>query len=248
MVQTATTGSPPPLHSISAENGVALFLDFDGTLIEIASGPEAILVPDGLAARLEALSHSYNGRLALVSGRSIANIAHHLGPVAIARAGSHGAEQVLPDGSPLGIPPHAIPPVAADALRAYASLYDGLEFEEKSHGAAIHYRAAPQLEALVIGFAGKLAEDHGLAVKRGKCVAELVNRGVDKASAVRAFMAQANFAGAMPIFVGDDITDEDGFRAASAMGGFGVIVGDRPNTAARYRLETPAKVIEWLTL
>lgn len=248
MVQTATTGSPPPLHSIAADTGVALFLDFDGTLIEIASGPDAIVVPDGLAKGLEALSKRHDGRVALVSGRSLANITQHLGPVMVARAGSHGAERVLPDGSPLGARPHSIPPVAADALRAYASLYDGLEFEEKSHGAALHYRAAPQLEALVIGFAGKLAEDHGLIVKRGKCVAELVNQGVSKAAAVRAFMAEAEFVGAMPIFVGDDITDEDGFRAVSAMGGFGIIVGDRPNTAARYRLETPAKVIEWLIL
>ena len=248
MVQTVTTGSPPPLHLINADTKVALFLDFDGTLIEIASGPDAIAVPEGLAARLEALSRRYDGRIALVSGRSVANIAQHLGPVAIARAGSHGGERLLADGSLLGAAPAAIPDEATDALRAYAGLYDGLEFEAKSHGAALHYRAAPQLEALATGFAGKLAATYGLVMKLGKCVVELVNPGIDKAAAVRAFMDEAAFDGAMPIFVGDDITDEDGFRAANELGGFGVIVGDRPDTAARYRLETPAKVIEWLKL
>ena len=133
-------------------------------------------------------------------------------------------------------------------MRAFAAARPGLEYEAKAFGGALHYRAAPELEDAAIAFAERQALLHGLWLKPGKCVVELVNRGADKGGAVRAFMEEEPFAGALPVFVGDDLTDEDGFRAVGELGGFGVIVGARAGTLARHSLESPAKVLEWLEL
>lgn len=248
MVRSPELGPPPPLSSLEAAGPVALFLDFDGTLVEIAPTPEAISVPAGLAARLEGLSRRLEGRLALVSGRSTANIAEHLGHPAIARAGSHGAERVTAGGMRLGAEPAPLPAEIGEAMRSFAAAHQGLGYEAKSHGAALHFRAAPKLEDTAIAFAERHAVLHGLWVKLGKGVVELVNQGADKAGAVHAFMGEEPFAGALPVFVGDDITDEDGFRAAEELGGFGIIVGARVGTLARHCLASPAKVHEWLGL
>lgn len=248
MARTADPGPPPSLAKLQASGPVALFLDFDGTLVEIAPTPETILVPQGLATRLEVLSRRLGGRLALVSGRSTANIAAHLGSLAVARAGSHGVERVDARGARIGSAPARLPAEITEAMQAFAAEHAGVECELKSLGAALHYRAAPQHEHAAIAFAERQAVMHGLWVKLGKCVVELVNRGVDKASAVRAFMGEEPFAGAVPVFVGDDVTDEDGFRAARELGGFGVVVGARDGTLASHSLQSPAKVHEWLQL
>lgn len=248
MAETLAIGSPPPLAELEAAGRVALFLDFDGTLVEIAPTPEAIHVPEGLAAKLESLSRRLSGRLALVSGRSTANIAAHLGAAAIARAGSHGAERIAADGARLGEEPPAFPADVEREMRGFAEEHGGVEYEAKSHGGALHYRAAPTLEDAVVAFAERQALLHGLWVKLGKRVVELVNRGADKGGAVRAFMGEEPFVGALPVFVGDDLTDEDGFRAVGELGGFGVIVGARAGTLARHSLGSPAKVLEWLEL
>jgi trehalose 6-phosphate phosphatase len=248
MGATAIIGTPPPLSAIRAKGPVALFLDFDGTLVDIAPTPDSIMVPDELAQRLEAMAERYDGRVALVSGRSVADVSGHLGPAEVALAGSHGLERFRADGSALEPRPAPLPWGVADAVRSFAERRPGLAYEAKSHGAALHYRAAPQFEAEAIAFVEKIAAEHGLAVKRGKCVAELVPRGADKATAVYAFMGEQAFLGALPIFVGDDATDEDGFRAAAELGGFGIVVGERPSTFARYRLATPAEVYAWLEL
>jgi trehalose 6-phosphate phosphatase len=248
MGEIATIGTPPPLCAIRAKGPVALFLDFDGTLVDIAPTPDSIMVPEELAERLEAMAERYEGRVALVSGRSAADVTGHIGPAELALAGSHGLERFRADGSALEPNAAKLPWGVAAAVCAFAERRPGLAYEAKSHGAALHYRAAPQLEAEAIAFVEKVAAEHGLAVKRGKCVVELVPRGADKATAVYAFMREKSFMGALPIFVGDDATDEDGFRAAAELGGFGIVVGERPSPFARYRLATPAEVHEWLEL
>jgi trehalose 6-phosphate phosphatase len=248
MVRSPELGEPPSLAALQAAGPVAVFLDFDGTLVEIAPTPAEIAVPEGLAARLEVLARRLDGRLALVSGRSTANIAAHLGTPAIARAGSHGIERVTADGARFGEEPAPLSPAIDDAMRIFAGAHRGIEYEAKKHGAALHFRAVPELEHAAVAFAERQAVLHGLWVKPGKFVIELVNQGADKAGAVRAFMGEEPFAGAMPVFVGDDVTDEDGFRAAGELGGFGVVVGARGGTLARYCLDSPAKVLEWLEL
>jgi len=233
---------------LSADGPLALFLDFDGTLIDLAPTPESIVVPHALASRLERLADRFDGRVALVSGRSVQNITAHLGRLAVPVAGSHGLERVLADGSAIGPAVAPIPEEIGRAVSEFAAHAHGLQYEAKTYGAALHYRAAPDLEEEAKAFAGRLAAQSGLDVKQGKCVVELVARGANKGNAVRVFMQQGAFAGASPIFVGDDLTDEDGMRAAIDLRGFGVIVGERCETLARYRLPSPERVHEWLEL
>ncbi|HYD36393.1 MAG TPA: trehalose-phosphatase, partial [Allosphingosinicella sp.] len=111
---------------------------------------------------------------------------------------------------------------------------------------ALHYRLAPERGRAVEEFAEKLALRFGLALQRGKMVAELRPHGADKGGAVRRLMAEPPFAGARPVFVGDDLTDEYAFEAASALGGEGVLVGPPRPTAARWRLDDVARVTAWL--
>lgn len=238
---------PPSLQSLREEGPISLFLDFDGTLVDLAPTPDTIVVPERLTQRLVALSASLDNALALISGRAVVDLERHCGPLEIARAGSHGIDRRHADGRLLGKEPDPVPPAVEEGLRQFA-LDRGLSLEVKPHGSALHYRADPAAEQAGLNFAEALAAEHGLTVRRGKFVIELVRPGADKGGAVRAFMREAPFAGRRPIFVGDDVTDEDGFLAVQEFGGFGIIVGDRGPTAARYRLADPAAIIEWLSL
>jgi len=238
---------PPPLGSLREQGPVALFLDFDGTLVHLAETPEGIVVPERLAARLAQVADQLGGALALISGRAVVDLERHCGPLEIARAGSHGIDRRLANGTALGLAPEPMPAAAADRLRGFAS-EQGLRLETKPHGSALHYRENPAAEAAGRDFAQSLAAEHGLVVKHGKFVIELVLPGADKGGAVRAFMQEAPFAGCTPIFVGDDVTDEDGMAAAAELGGFGVLVGDWRPTVARHRLADPGTVHDWLGL
>jgi trehalose 6-phosphate phosphatase len=248
MEPISSLNTPPRLLCLAEGRPVALFLDFDGTLVAIAENPSAIAVPSDLAVRLEELESRLSGRLALVSGRSLDNLTHYLGPIALARAGSHGIERVGPDGVAFGPPAAAIPDRALEEISRFVAVNPALLLEAKKYGAALHFRSAPQLEKEVLEFARGIASDFDLEVKRGKAVVELVWPDADKGSAIRAFMQTPQFAGAVPIFIGDDITDEDGFRVARELGGLGIIVGDRVPTLARYRLGSPAELYRWLEL
>jgi trehalose 6-phosphate phosphatase len=238
---------PPSLPALLTQGPLALFLDFDGTLVELAATPGAIAVPAGLGERLAGLSRRLGGRLALVSGRPIADLERHCGPLAVDCAGSHGAERRRADGSAFGPPPAALPQDLLDRVARFAEV-NAVAYERKPHGAALHSRAVPEMEERCALFMADLAGAHGLAVKRGKRVAELVRPGADKGHAVHAFVAAPPFIGSRPIFVGDDVTDEDGFLAAAGLGGFGVIVGDREPSVAQFRLADIAAVHHWLEL
>ena len=247
MTITGTRENPPELAQLIAEGPVALFLDFDGTLVEIAPTPDGIQVPDSLNNRLIELAQKIGGRLGLVSGRSIADLESHLGPIAVAVAGSHGADCRSARGDVIGARPDALSVPVVEALKAFCADV-GLSYEEKSHGGAIHYRSAPSRGDDVLQFAARLAAQHDLDVKQGKCVVELVGCGASKAAAVAAFMDQPPFSGATPIFIGDDVTDEDGFRAAMEAGGFGIRVGQLDHSAARHCFANVDAVHDWLGL
>ena len=238
---------PPPLTDLTTQQLTALFVDFDGTLVELAPKPDAIVVGERLAAKLTVLADSLKGRLALVSGRAIADLERHLGPLSLARAGSHGSDCRMASGTVLGAAPAGLP---ADVLEQVADFAaeNGFDVEDKPHGAALHFRSDPALEPQGLAFAQTVAAAHALDVKRGKCVIELVERGANKGSAVAAFMAEPPFAGALPVFLGDDVTDEDGFAKCVQMGGFGILVGEPRQTAAKYRLASVAAVHHWLGL
>jgi trehalose 6-phosphate phosphatase len=234
---------PPPLSRLVRP---ALFLDFDGTLVELADSPGSIAVPAGLTPLLDRLSERLDGRLAIVSGRAVDDLRSHLGGCAAILSGSHGAELRYADGRSI---PVSAPPGLAEAresVRRFAAGDEGLLVEDKPAGIALHYRLAPERADEADAFLEALAERSGLALQRGKMVAELRRRGSDKGAALRRLMAEPPFAGARPVFVGDDLTDEDAFKAAASLGGEGVLVGaDRPS-AARWRLDGVADVTSWL--
>lgn len=246
MEQRPRLPAPPPLARLLAHRRAALFLDFDGTLVDIAAGPDAVAVPSGLTAALERLAMRVNGALALVTGRSIANLHSFLGPMKLHMAGSHGGDVRMPCGTPLreGRP---LPSQVTESLGSFAAA-TGVLYERKAHGGALHYRARPEMEADAYRFAASLADAHGLTTKAGKCVIELVWPGADKGGAVDLLAAHAPFEGATPVFIGDDVTDEDGFVASERRGGFGIAVGERASVAARYSLATVKDVHAWLEL
>ncbi len=247
MAIAAELPPPPALDALIVQEQIALFLDFDGTLIDIADTPGSILVAADLAQRLAALSDRIGGRLALISGRSVDDLEAHLGPFALTCAGSHGSARRMANGQWLGDQPMPIDRAITDEVAAFAAA-EGAMFERKEHGAALHSRAARHLEKRCGLFLDELAARHGLCVKRGKFVAELIRPGADKGGAVRAFLAQEPFSGSRPVFVGDDVTDEDGFAVAVEEGGWAITVGPRDSVHASYGLADPAAVHHWLGL
>lgn len=234
---------PPPADLLS---GSALFLDFDGTLVELAEAPDAILVPDQLGALLAGLSRRLDGRLALISGRGIGDLEKYLDLADIAVSGSHGLE-IRHAGGEIVSP--ALPAQMVDAIRAvqeFAQGVEGLIVEDKSLGIALHYRKVPEVGEHVTAFVEEVAGGAGLKVQHGKMMTELRPHGADKGDAVRAFMTEPKFHSARPVFVGDDVTDEDAFEAAARLGGCGILVGASRPTAARYRLDGVDAVARWL--
>jgi trehalose 6-phosphate phosphatase len=235
--------TPPPPDLL---DGAALFLDFDGTLVDLAETPDAIRVPDALAPLLGRLRRRLDGRIAVVSGRALADLERHLPLTDIAFSGSHGLELRLADGTalPLSVPA-GLEDVTARVHR-FAEAEPGLLVEQKPAGIAVHYRRRPDAGEDVAAFVEEVARERGFKVQRGHMVVELRPHGADKGDALRAFMSEPHFAGARPVFVGDDLTDEHAFAAASALGGAGVLVGPERATAARYRLNGVAEVAAWL--
>lgn len=234
--------SPPPPLAPDA----ALFLDFDGTLVELAEAPDAIAVPHHLPRLLMRLAARLGGRIGIISGRSLADLERHIDCRGFAVSGSHGAELRLADGTLLPVETPESLPIARLAVRTLAARFPGLIVEEKPAGIAVHYRRVPEAERAVIDLMTELAEGDGFVLQRGKMVAELRPHGADKGAALRRLMREPKFAGARPLFVGDDLTDEDAFAAAAAMGGSGILVGPPRETAARWRLADVTAVAGWL--
>ena len=240
------TSTEPPLLSAS----LALFLDFDGTLAPLAPRPQDVRVPVWVRPALTTLSQRLQGALAIVSGRPIAQLDGFLAPLRLAAAGAHGAEWRDAAGR-VEQCHHAPPAAVADCARALAVAHAGLIFEPKASGLSLHYRARPELEALCRDtLTAALAAVPGAGATwewlHGHLVFELKQRAVSKGLAVQALLARSPFAGRPPVFVGDDVTDEDGIRAAQAAGGFGVRVGPG-HSLARYRLADTDAVGAWLT-
>lgn len=236
--------TPPPLTLL---DGAALFLDFDGTLVPLADVPDAVHVDDALHAMLEQLRDALGGRLAIISGRAIATLRDSFGLGSFLLAGSHGLEIMAADGSIAA--PARLPAVdeAQHRLERFAADKPGLVIERKTLSVGLHYRLAPQWEAEAAVIVEALARDSGLMIQRGKMMLELRPGGIDKGSALAVMMQAAPMAGATPIFVGDDVTDEEGFRAAASLGGHGILVGPARDTQANWRLEQVAAVRHYLT-
>lgn len=243
MIETMPTWPPPPLSL-----DWALFLDVDGCLLDFADTPDGVFVPPELPARLAVLSHALDGALALVSGRSLACLDRLFAPLHTAAAGLHGIERRSADGW-LRTTSRRDPALATlrEEAGALLAAHPDTWLEDKGATLALHWRRAPQAAPALQAFAdAALARLPGYRLQPGDHVLELRPDGDDKGSAIAAFLEEPPFLGRLPVFAGDDRTDEHGFAAVNARNGISVLVGAREDSVARYRLPDPAAVRAWL--
>ena len=238
---TKTDALPrPPLPALA---DCALFLDFDGTLVELAETPDAIEPDPGLPALLAALHAATGGAMALVTGRGVDDLLRHLPGFPGTIVGGHGAER-RHEGARESHPAATGETLAqaTDALHDFAEGRDGLLVEEKATGTVLHYRRAPEREAEVQDEVSRLAEAHPEFERHdSKMAAELRPSGIGKDKAILELMERAPFAGRRPIFAGDDTTDEPALAWVAARGGLSIRVGGGA-TNATSALSDPAEM------
>ena len=238
------TGTGLPAFS----RGWAIFLDIDGTLLEHAERPDAVRADAALGRLLAELNEVTGGALALISGRAVAELDLLFAPLRLAVAGQHGIER---RDARRTVHRHTFPlePLrrAARQLGEFAAGHAGLLLEDKGHSLALHYRLAPELAA-----AAREAVTQALAalgpafeLQSGKLVYEIKPGGRDKGTAIQEFLAEAPFAGRLPVFIGDDATDEYGFAIVNRADGHSIKVGPGASIA-RWRLADAAAVRRWL--
>jgi len=228
-----------------------LFFDIDGTLLEIAPTPDGVIVGKKVLAVLQALHEATGGALALVSGRALDRIDQLFSPLRLPAAGLHGLEMRFGSGE-VRRPP---PPTEGfgrmqTALGDFVSAHPGLVFEDKGPALALHYRLVPELEsharAQVEELIGTWGEGYSLLA--GKMVFEIKPAHTDKGQVIEAFMAREPFAGRCPVYVGDDVTDEDAFAVVNRLGGHTIHVGLAAATRARYRVRDVGHLLDWLAV
>lgn len=231
------------------DRGWALFLDVDGTLLEIAETPQAVHVSMSLKHLLEDVRWRLDGALALVSGRSLANLDQLFSPLRLIASGVHGCERRTADG-------HVLRPEvdAATIARVRSQLADfvrgheGLLLEDKHYAVAMHFRRAPEMQNEVYRIMNEMQVQLGptFGLQAGKSVLELRPSSWTKGSSITAFMQEAPFVGRTPVFIGDDVTDEDAFAVVNELSGMSIRVGNPTATLARHRLGGVSDVLRWL--
>ena len=234
--------APPPL-----QRSQALFLDFDGTLVEIAPAPSLVRVPAGLPYLLNELADRLGGAVAVVSGRSLDELARMLAPFAGGIAGDHGLERRSGGGKVTRCLAHPELDQFRPLVGDFAMRHEGVLLEDKGASLALHYRQAPSLGPLCHAFFERAAQaSNGVLVAvAGKMVVELMPRSAGKGRAIADFLTDAPFHGRLPVFIGDDTTDEDGFAVVNRLGGVSVHVGCGA-TIAHHNLATVGDVLAWL--
>jgi trehalose 6-phosphate phosphatase len=224
-----------------------LFLDVDGTLIDFTGSPLDTVADDGIKSLLTEVAERLGGAVALVSGRSIGYLDTLFAPLRLPIAGLHGVERRKASGAMHGASfVDSQLDEARTTFKALVLAHPGTLLEDKGRTIALHYRMAPQFESIVVAAVGAAASRLGgnYHVQDGNMMLEIKPRGFTKAAAIEAFMREPPFSGRKPVFVGDDLTDQDGLRAVENLGGISIAVGDRVH--AQFRAENPAAVRGWL--
>lgn len=248
-VHPGASGGHSPTALPASPEGLAFFIDLDGTLIDIAPTPDGVVVPADLPEALASLAFATDGAVAIVSGRAIVSLDQLLGPSDLVKAGLHGGELRR-----TGQPMEAMPaPPALELLRpllgALVGRWPGTLLEDKGAAIAVHYRGNPDAEADVLTTVeGMLPLTEGtVAAQRGKMVIELKPASAGKGNVVRRLMTEPPFAGRRAVAIGDDITDEAMFRAVNELGGLSIRVGnDGRETAALHRVADTASLRAWV--
>lgn len=224
-----------------------LFLDVDGTLLEIGPAPDEVVVDLAAVKILHAARAALAGAVALISGRSLAQLDALFGERCQPAAGLHGLERRDATGRLHLHPAERLPERLLDELGEIAERHPGVLIEDKGRAVALHYRHAASLQGLLEREVASLARRHGgdeLEVQPGAYVLELKPSGITKAHAIEAFMREPPFAGRTPLFAGDDLTDLHGFDAVERLGGVSIAVG--PRVSAQVETATPAELREVL--
>lgn len=230
----------PPAKAAALTGQIALFLDFDGTLVEIAPSPEDVKIDRRLPGALDALRVRLGGAVALVSGRPVAFLDEVMTPYRFDTAGLHGAQIRLGGAdAPLAAPSEALHAATRKMVR-FANAHVGVIVEDKRQSVALHWRLAPSLADEALALMEQVSAEIGpsMRLQRGKAVAELVPASASKGGAIDWLLQQEIYAGRTPVFIGDDITDEDGFSAVNAADGLSIRIGGG-DTCARHRLASP---------
>jgi trehalose 6-phosphate phosphatase len=224
-----------------------LFLDVDGTLVELTETPFETRVDAELKILLREVAERLGGAVALVSGRSIEYLDALFAPLVLPAAGLHGVERRKASGVMHGASfvDSQLDP-ARTAFKTLVETYPGTLLEDKGRTVAMHFRMAPQFEPsvreTVVAVALQIGSNYH--VQEGNMMLEIKPRGFTKAAAIKAFMQEPPFSGRRPVFAGDDLTDQDGFKTVEDQGGISIAVGDRVH--GQYRIENPAAVRAWL--
>jgi trehalose 6-phosphate phosphatase len=227
---------------------VAILLDIDGTLIDIAPTPHDVCVPPGLPQILKGLLANTSGALALVSGRSLPDIDGLFAPARFPAVACHGAEIRAAASDAVAIRAEPLEPELKRRLASIANLSPGILIEDKGYSLAVHYRLAPQAEKAIYAAVSLIQADLAdapIEVLPGKCVCEIKRSGFTKASGIRELMTQGPFAGRRPLFVGDDVSDESAFAIMPEFGGIAFSVGKEARGVAGH-FDTPSDVREFL--
>ena len=227
---------------------LALFLDVDGTLLDLAARPEDVVTPAGLVSTLAGAERKLAGALALISGRSIDDLDLLFAPLRLRMSGVHGAEiRFHPDASIAPTVAADLPLSLLDALRRAVQPFPGVFVENKRFSFTVHYRLAPSAERPLRNIVKELVDALPIAVDMmdAHCAIEIKSPCFDKGGAIATFLSCSTFRGRTPIFIGDDTTDESGFALVSARGGFAYSVG-RPRPGAIGAFSGPGAVREWL--
>jgi trehalose 6-phosphate phosphatase len=241
----ATTGDVAALE----DGPLALFLDVDGTLLDLAERPELVVTPAGLVATLKNAERKLAGALALISGRAIDNLDRLFEPLRLRASGVHGAEMRFDPGEPATSTPARteLPQSLVKALTRELEPFPGVFVENKRFSIAVHYRLVPAAERPVRETVMRLIDSlrPPVEVMDAHCAIELKGPGFDKGGAIAAFLSTPPFRGRVPVFVGDDATDESGFAVVAARGGSAYSVGRlRPGAIGAF--PEPQAVRDWL--
>jgi trehalose 6-phosphate phosphatase len=246
LIQFKSTSSSMSPHNHAYDLAAdALFLDFDGTLVNLAIAPDSVVPSPDLIAMLQRLHVLSNGALAVISGRPLVQLDHYLAPLRLPAAGVHGLERRDAEGQLIQLP---VPDTGrlAERLAVLVARHPGLMLETKRGALALHYRKVPHLEqACIEAMHHAVSRVAGFSVLRGKMVVEAKAALADKSSAIAAFMQEAPFAGRRPLFAGDDVADEAGFGWVQTYGGMGIKIGNG-SSQAHMHLDNPAALHQWL--
>jgi trehalose 6-phosphate phosphatase len=224
-----------------------LFLDVDGTLVELTDTPSQTVADPEIKHLLRDVAERLGGAVALVSGRKIQTLDELFAPLKLPAAGLHGVERRKAGGDIQGASfVDTRLDAARAAIKALIEAHPGASFEDKDRTIAVHFRMAPQLEDFIRRSLIEIAEPLGSTyhIQSGKMMFEIKPRGFSKATAIEAFMKESPFSGRRPVFVGDDLTDQDGFAGVEAQGGISIAVGDC--IRGQYSLENVTAVRGWL--